>query len=136
MNELVVRRTVRASDADRESCARALRQHYAEGRIDADELEDRLTVATRARTINELRALLRDLPRAPHRGGPLSRAAVRSHALVFTGVNGALAGVWALTGEGPYWPGGVLALWSVFLAGHVMARRAAKNVQRRLPKIR
>ena len=65
-----------------------------------------------------------------------ARVAVRTHAVAFTAVNGGLAGIWAATGEGVYWPGPVLAVWSVALAGHVMARRAAKNVQRRLPKMR
>jgi hypothetical protein len=127
---------VRASDADRDSCARALRHHYAQGRIDEDELEERLTLATRAQTTSELRSLLRDLPRPQRRGGPLSRAAVRTHAITFTAVNGGLTGIWAATGEGVYWPGPVLAVWSVGLVGHVMARRAAKRVQRRLPKMR
>ncbi len=131
-----LRRQVRASDADRDRCARALRHHYAEGRLDDEELEERLELATRARTQNELSALVRDLPRVPRRGGPLSRAAVRTHAITFSAVNGGLAAVWAATGEGLYWPGPVLALWSVALAGHVMARRAAKRVQRRLPKMR
>lgn len=129
---------LRASDADRESCALALRAHYAQGRIDEEELEERLGAATRARTQGELHRLLRDLPPpSRRRGGMLSRAAVRTHAVTFTAVNGGLAGIWAATGEGAYWPGGVLAPWAVFLAGHVMLRRGAKRAQaaaaRRLP---
>jgi hypothetical protein len=129
--DVLGRREVRASDADRESCTRALRDHYAAGRLDHEDLEERLALATRARTTNELRALLRDLPRPPRRGGMLSRAAVRSHAAVFVAVNGGLTGIWAATGEGTYWPGGVLAPWAAFLAGHVMMRRAARNIRRR-----
>jgi hypothetical protein len=132
------RGAVRASDGDRDKAARTLRHHYAEGRIDAEELEERVALATRARTTAELRSVLRDLPRPRPRGrGPLTRAAVRAHAASFVAVNGGLAGVWELTGEGAYWPGGVLAPWSVLLAGHLMMRRAAKNAQsRRRPKTR
>jgi hypothetical protein len=130
--ELRGRGAVRASDADRDRATQALRHHYAEGRIDAEELEERLTLATRAQTTRELKAVLRDLPRPRARGrGPLTRAAVRAHAASFVVVNGGLAGVWELTGEGVYWPGGVLAPWSVFLAGHLLMRRAAKNARNR-----
>jgi len=133
MTSLEVRgkREVRASDADREACTRALRDHYAAGRLDHEELEERLALATRARTTGELRALLRDLPKPRGQGGPLSRAAVRADAAAFVAVNGGLAGIWAATGEGSYWPGGVLAPWAAFLAGHVMLRRAARNNRRR-----
>jgi hypothetical protein len=41
---------LRASDADREAVAERLRQAAIEGRLDADELEQRLHVAFRART--------------------------------------------------------------------------------------
>lgn len=130
--DVLGRREVRASDSDRERCMLALRDHYAAGRLEHDELEQRLERATRARTLGELRGLLRDLPRPPRRGGMLSRAAVRSHAAAFVVVNGGLTGIWAATGEGAYWPGGVLAPWAAFLAGHVLARRAAVNARRRL----
>ena len=53
---------MRASDADREAVAERLRGAAAEGRLDADELEERLDVALRARTYGELDGLLRDLP--------------------------------------------------------------------------
>ena len=130
--DVLARGETRASDSDRDRCARALRDHYAAGRIDHEELEERLTLATRARTTGELRSLLRDLPRPRRRGGPLTRAAVRTHAVAFVAVNGGLTGIWAATGEGNYWPGGVLAPWAALLAGHVMMRRAAVNARRRL----
>ena len=52
----------RASDADRERALRALRRHYAAGRLDAAELEERVDQAARARYRAELRALFTDLP--------------------------------------------------------------------------
>ncbi|WP_433343597.1 DUF1707 SHOCT-like domain-containing protein [Streptomyces sp. CA-253872] len=69
----------RASDADRDAVAERLREAAAEGRIDFDELDERLGTALSARTYGELRPLLADLPGAPplvqppapHGGEPL-----------------------------------------------------------------
>ena len=52
----------RASDADRERVAEALRRHHVDGRIDTDELQERLERCYAARTGGELTALLADLP--------------------------------------------------------------------------
>jgi Flp pilus assembly protein TadB len=54
---------LRASDADRDHVAERLRHAAAEGRILAEELEQRLASALRARTYGELHALVSDLPR-------------------------------------------------------------------------
>jgi hypothetical protein len=56
--------SLRASDADRESVARALRQHLVAGRLAADEFEQRIEHAYAAKTVDELRNLTRDLPGA------------------------------------------------------------------------
>jgi Domain of unknown function (DUF1707) len=56
---------LRASDADRDAVAERLRQAAVEGRLDPDELEQRLHVALRARTYGDLDRLLRDLPAKP-----------------------------------------------------------------------
>ena len=55
---------LRASDADRDAVAERLGAAVVEGRLDADELEQRLHVALRARTYGELQHLLDDLPGA------------------------------------------------------------------------
>jgi len=57
--------TLRASDADREAAEQALRRHHADGRIDTDELQDRISRCYGARSEAELDALLADLPRDP-----------------------------------------------------------------------
>jgi hypothetical protein len=54
--------SLRASDADREAVAERLRHAAVEGRLQPDELEERLHVALRARTYGDLRRLLTDLP--------------------------------------------------------------------------
>jgi Flp pilus assembly protein TadB len=63
---------LRASDADRDAVAERLRAAAVEGRLDADELEQRVHVALRARTYGQLQQLLDDLPDAPRswRGRP------------------------------------------------------------------
>src|SRR5262249_11227339 len=53
---------LRASDADRDRVADALREPYAAGRLSADELDERLTTALSARTLGELNGVLTDLP--------------------------------------------------------------------------
>jgi Domain of unknown function (DUF1707) len=56
------RATLRASDADREQTAERLRKATAEGRLLAEELEERLETAFTARTYGELDAVVADLP--------------------------------------------------------------------------
>jgi hypothetical protein len=56
------RSSLRASDADREHVAERLRQATAEGRLIAEELEQRLATAFRARTYGELDRVVADLP--------------------------------------------------------------------------
>ena len=57
--------SLRASDADRDAVAERLRQAAVEGRLDPDELEQRLHTALRAKTYGDLDRLLRDLPAKP-----------------------------------------------------------------------
>ena len=53
---------IRASDADRDRVAAALREHSVEGRITLDELNERLETTYAARTLGELRVVTEDLP--------------------------------------------------------------------------
>ena len=54
---------MRASDAERTTTAELLRRHHAEGRLDTDELEERVERCYAAKTRGELDALTNDLPR-------------------------------------------------------------------------
>ncbi|MGN6167766.1 MAG: DUF1707 SHOCT-like domain-containing protein [Solirubrobacteraceae bacterium] len=56
------RSNLRASDADREQIAERLRKATAEGRLLAEELEQRIGATFSARTYGELDALVADLP--------------------------------------------------------------------------
>jgi hypothetical protein len=53
---------MRASDADRDKAAQLLREHHAEGRLTAEEFDDRVDRALTAKTLGELDELLSDLP--------------------------------------------------------------------------
>jgi DUF1707 SHOCT-like domain len=59
------RSALRASDADRDAVVERLHAAAVEGRLDAEELEQRVHVALRARTYGPLQQLLDDLPVAP-----------------------------------------------------------------------
>jgi DUF1707 SHOCT-like domain len=67
------RATLRASDADREQIAERLRKATAEGRLLAEELEERLEATFSARTYGELDAVVADLPSATSRPGTTVR---------------------------------------------------------------
>jgi hypothetical protein len=58
---------LRASQDERDRVVERLRTHAGEGRLELDELEERVEVALRARTRGHLAALLRDMPRVPNR---------------------------------------------------------------------
>jgi hypothetical protein len=53
---------LRAADADRERVAERLRESHAEGRLDLDELQERLERCYEAKALGELRELVSDLP--------------------------------------------------------------------------
>jgi hypothetical protein len=54
---------LRASDAERERAAEALRRHHADGRLTTDELDERTERAYAAKTHGDLDQLFGDLPR-------------------------------------------------------------------------
>ena len=83
--------TLRIGDAERDAAASRLGQHFAAGRLDETEYQDRLAAALAARTGTDLASLFADLPavadehRAPARS-PLSLARL----LVMLGIGVAL----------------------------------------------
>jgi hypothetical protein len=62
---------LRASQDERDRVVDTLRTHAGAGRLELEELEERVELALRARTRGELAALLRDLP--PLRGSDRTR---------------------------------------------------------------
>ena len=53
---------LRAADADRETTAERIRRSHSEGRLDTDELQQRLERCYQAKTVGELDELVTDLP--------------------------------------------------------------------------
>jgi hypothetical protein len=76
---------IRASDAERERVVSFLRDKTAEGRLTADELDERVGRAYRAVTRAELQRLVRDLPDPPLRRRTPAR---RHRGVVIAGMAG------------------------------------------------
>jgi uncharacterized protein DUF1707 len=104
---------MRASDADRERIAGRLRNACAEGRLTADELDERLAAAWTARDLADLDRLVVDLPppapapaSPPGRGLSFAGRRELEHAAVQAGVALAIAViVWVATSAGgDFWP--------------------------------
>ena len=121
-----------ASDAERERVTDALRTHAAAGRLDPEELEERLELAFAARTRADLVPLVADLPEPavrPRRPRRIPRVAPVIPLAIL------LVAIWALTGAGYFWPIWPIAamLIGVFKhSGHGCRPRTAIR-QRQIP---
>jgi Flp pilus assembly protein TadB len=73
----VVNDQLRIGDAEREAAARELGEHFAQGRITADEHSERLEQIWAARTAADLAPAFRDLPR-PRVAQQPTRSATRT----------------------------------------------------------
>jgi hypothetical protein len=73
--------SLRAGDADRDAVTERLRVAHAEGRLTAEELDERLDAALSARTMGELEPLTRDLPPVPGSGAVARRPRTGDEAL-------------------------------------------------------
>jgi hypothetical protein len=72
--------SLRISDADREAAVDVLAEHYATGRLDKDEFDERSDAVWSAKTRGDLAPVFADLPlRSPARAGraPARRAGAR-----------------------------------------------------------
>jgi hypothetical protein len=75
------RRSLRASHEDRDQVVEQLRIAAGDGRLDAEELDERLETALTARTYGELEVLLLDLPAVPGAGSaPVAKDLVQLQA--------------------------------------------------------
>jgi Flp pilus assembly protein TadB len=70
-------RRMRVSDSERERVVQFLREQSLEGRLDHDELDERMGAAYRAKTANELHDLIEDLPHRRVAPAPVHRPASR-----------------------------------------------------------
>jgi hypothetical protein len=116
---------LRVADEDRDRAVERLRTAGAEGRLDSDELEERISRALTARTQGELDDLVKDLPRphVPARRPDRGRA-LRERTAAFLTPNVVCIAIWAATGTGSFWPGWVLLgtgiAFAVFLIRFVL----------------
>jgi hypothetical protein len=110
---------LRVSDSERERVVDELREHGATGRLDVDELADRVEHAYRARTRADLAVPLADLPDVRRRRARRAAAVagLRHHFTAFAAVNLLLIGVWGATG-GCFWPVWPLMGWGIGVAMH------------------
>jgi DUF1707 SHOCT-like domain/Domain of unknown function (DUF4190) len=107
---------LRASDADRESVAERLRVAASEGRLDPDELDERLTAAYAARWCSELERLTGDVtPRPPPPAPPVVYRPARTNALAIASFISAI--LWF------GWFGSVAAV----VCGHVALRQISRS---------
>jgi hypothetical protein len=132
----------RTSDADRDRAAASLRDHFAEGRLTPEELDERLTATLNAKTFGDLHRVLADLPEpapalkqasplSPQRA-PLWRPARRGPRMLPLA---ALALVAALLIPGTRWLflaffQAVLLLWlAACVAGILLAARFHRHIR-------
>lgn len=122
MSQSPERSELRASDADRERAVTALRSHASAGRLEPEELEERVGEALRARTMGELERLTADLPAGPGRArsqaAAVGRRAFEEHVRAYVAVHVLLIAIWALTGFGYFWPAWSLLGWGFGLLAH------------------
>jgi hypothetical protein len=129
---------IRASDEDRDRTASLLREHHAQGRLTAEEFNDRLDKAFAAKTVGDLDRLLADLPgidlyrlpdasltRQPRQAqagrlapthGRFSPAWQAAWGCWFT-VSLLCFVIWALSGLGYPWPLWVAGPWGAIMLG-------------------
>jgi hypothetical protein len=143
--------SMRASDAEREQLVEELREHAGEGRLNSEELEERIGGAYRASTRADLDALRADLPVSStsvklalsKRKRHLRRRLVQE-AGGSVGVSLLSVGIWLASGPaGSFWPGWVIGIallpvvrdsWRLFGPGSdlelVQARVQARHERR------
>lgn len=113
---------IRVSDSEREQVASEIREHFAQGRLDQAELDERLSLAYAARTQADLDALRHDLPQLPATQGRTRtdvderRAELSRHLIQQTGYAlipfAVCVFIWLASGtNGGFWP-----IWALVFA--------------------
>jgi hypothetical protein len=106
---------LRVSDQQRERTAQELREHFAAGRLNEEELTERVNQVYAARTAGQLSALTADLPKLPlspqeqkaavaARRGQLQRRLIQETGGGIT-LLGVCVAIWLIDGaQGQFWP--------------------------------
>ena len=135
---------VRTSGADRDRAAALLRDHFAAGRLNAAELDERVAMALNAKTFGELHRVLADLPEAgpaqqqpsrlpPDRGG-LERGyrwLLACYPAAYRGVHEEemLAVLMTAAPDGKRWPGMAEAGDLIWGAGRVRCQPSRSSAE-------
>jgi hypothetical protein len=113
---------LRASDHDRERVAEVLRAAVAEGRLDLDEMDQRLGALYAARTYADLELLVRDLPGPSSAPVPLTGVPPRPGEVARRGR--AIAVMSGFTRRGPWVPPRLFTCLSFWGGGTIDLREA------------
>jgi hypothetical protein len=126
---------LRVGDAERDSTATLLREHYAQGRLSTDELNERLDGAFSATTQGQLAEITHDLPylqtappvrRPPASSPPRSRSRGLRNVVTLLAVAAAVLGVVFIAQHaGSYLPHTVAELFILLLVLRAVAGRPA-----------
>lgn len=139
---------LRVGDTEREAAAARLADHFAAGRLTAEEHAARVSAALTARTRGDLAELMADLPhQAPAVAGTTevrtqsARDDVARRAVLLWRVTGLVPWavmavvfvvIWALTGAGYFWPVWPIAGWGIGVLGTgLLAHRLPEEFLRR-----
>ena len=111
---------VRIGDEERERTVAVLHEHASRGRLDPEELDDRVERALRARTRDDLAALTADLPEltaAPEPSRRPSRRAqrFRRNVGIWAVMSVFFVLIWAAGGGGDFWPVWPILGWGLAL---------------------
>ncbi|HTY96046.1 MAG TPA: DUF1707 domain-containing protein [Solirubrobacteraceae bacterium] len=128
----------RPSPSERDRALGALKQRYREGRLSTEELEALVERVYRTVRRSEIAAYVWAMPLltvrwlALRKVRRLQSTVMRFHVATFATINATALGVWALTGEGTFWPAVVLLPTTALLAWHaVLSRRLTRALGRR-----
>jgi hypothetical protein len=125
---------IRVSDADREQTVKLLERHHVDGRLTWEEFSERMEAAFHARTREDLRRTLVDLPSLDERPPPAEPAArsgtnwrsLLAPPVVVAALIAVAVLLWAL-GDGPrprgFFPIFPLLFWAFVLARFAHPRR-------------
>jgi uncharacterized membrane protein len=128
---------LRPSDSDRERTIESLKHHYAEGRLSAGEFEARVERTLHSSGGVQLGLQMLEVPLRAlgmvigWRLRRLQRALIRVHFAAYASLNVTAVGIWALTGEGSFWPALLLLPTTVLLIWHLFASRGLTRALRR-----
>jgi hypothetical protein len=121
----------RASDSDREHCARILRAAAGEGLVTLDEADARLALVYAARFRYQLEPLTVDLPDGGRRllahtreARAAARGGLARHVVTVAVVAAVLVMLWALSDAPFFWPAWPLGFMALSVVAHARRIRA------------